>query len=188
MCIVDQEFEQDGWIMAKFLFTFLLSRSIKMQKEQGHYTAILTRQAWSIRDLLYGQKENFFLGEQCRNKSRVGARCAHLSCLGSQSKYRIRLILPSHGFSHGIKDLFHPTGTANRTVAATQMNATSSRAHTVVTIVFDQISKNQTGQETKKSSNINLVDLAGLCQTTFFCLMKYSCCYCCCCWFWCFIG
>ncbi|XP_020609741.1 kinesin-like protein KIF28P [Orbicella faveolata] len=52
-------------------------------------------------------------------------------------------------------------GTANRTVAATQMNATSSRAHTVVTIVFDQISKNATGQETKKSSNINLVDLAG---------------------------
>lgn len=52
-------------------------------------------------------------------------------------------------------------GTANRTVAATQMNATSSRAHTVVTIVFDQISKNQTGQETKKSSNVNLVDLAG---------------------------
>lgn len=41
------------------------------------------------------------------------------------------------------------------------MNATSSRAHTVVTIVFDQISKNATGQETKKSSNINLVDLAG---------------------------
>lgn len=46
------------------------------------------------------------------------------------------------------------------------MNATSSRAHTVVTIVFDQISKNQTGQETKKSSNINLVDLAGLYQKT----------------------
>ena len=80
----------------------------------------------------------------------------------------MRLILLSHGFSHIIKDFFHPTGTANRTVAATQMNATSSRAHTVVTIVFDQISKNQTGQETKKSSNINLVDLAGLCQTTFF--------------------
>ena len=57
---------------------------------------------------------------------------------------------------------FQILGTANRTVAATQMNATSSRAHTVVTIVFDQISKNATGQETKKSSNINLVDLAGL--------------------------
>ncbi|XP_071958666.1 kinesin-like protein KIF28 [Antedon mediterranea] len=52
-------------------------------------------------------------------------------------------------------------GTANRTVASTNMNATSSRAHTVVTIVFDQISKNESGQETKKSSVINLVDLAG---------------------------
>ena len=64
---------------------------------------------------------------------------------------------------------FQIIGTANRTVAATQMNATSSRAHTVVTIVFDQISKNATGQETKKSSNINLVDLAGLCT-----LLVYS--------------
>lgn len=52
-------------------------------------------------------------------------------------------------------------GTSNRTVAATQMNATSSRAHTVVTVTFDQISKNDSGQETKKSSTINLVDLAG---------------------------
>ena len=45
------------------------------------------------------------------------------------------------------------------------MNATSSRAHTVVTIVFDQIGKNESGQETKKSSNVNLVDLAGVYQT-----------------------
>jgi len=42
------------------------------------------------------------------------------------------------------------------------MNATSSRAHTVVTITFDQIMKNEAGQETKKSSSINLVDLAGM--------------------------
>ena len=52
------------------------------------------------------------------------------------------------------------TGTANRTVASTNMNATSSRAHTVVTIVFDQITKKE-GGETKKSSVMNLVDLAG---------------------------
>lgn len=52
-------------------------------------------------------------------------------------------------------------GTANRTVACTQMNATSSRAHTVVTIQFEQILKNELGKETKKSSVINLVDLAG---------------------------
>lgn len=43
------------------------------------------------------------------------------------------------------------------------MNATSSRAHTVVTITFDQIIKNtDSGQETKKSSVMNLVDLAGI--------------------------
>ncbi|ESO87895.1 hypothetical protein LOTGIDRAFT_127149 [Lottia gigantea] len=52
-------------------------------------------------------------------------------------------------------------GTAARTVASTNMNATSSRAHTVVTITFDQIIKDSIGSETKKSSTINLVDLAG---------------------------
>lgn len=41
------------------------------------------------------------------------------------------------------------------------MNATSSRAHTVVTITFDQIIKSESGSETKKSSVMNLVDLAG---------------------------
>ena len=40
------------------------------------------------------------------------------------------------------------------------MNATSSRAHTVVTITFDQI-LNIENSETRKSSVINLVDLAG---------------------------
>ncbi|XP_065828144.1 kinesin-like protein KIF28 [Oscarella lobularis] len=52
-------------------------------------------------------------------------------------------------------------GTTNRTVASTNMNATSSRAHTVVTITFGQIGKNDAGQNTKKTSVINLVDLAG---------------------------
>jgi hypothetical protein len=40
------------------------------------------------------------------------------------------------------------------------MNATSSRAHTIVTIHFDQIIKTDKN-ETKKTSVINLVDLAG---------------------------
>mmetsp|Transcript_9491 Transcript_9491/g.18330 ORF Transcript_9491/g.18330 Transcript_9491/m.18330 type:complete len:1042 (+) Transcript_9491:1092-4217(+) len=54
-------------------------------------------------------------------------------------------------------------GTKNRTVAATQMNATSSRAHTVLTISFTQISYDPaTGQPlNRKQSDINLVDLAG---------------------------
>ncbi|XP_078581839.1 kinesin-like protein KIF28 isoform X1 [Branchiostoma floridae x Branchiostoma japonicum] len=52
-------------------------------------------------------------------------------------------------------------GTKNRTVAATNMNATSSRAHTIVGIKFTQKYQNAAGEETAKSSVINLVDLAG---------------------------
>ena len=33
------------------------SRSTKTQKKRSQYTSILTEQAWSIRDLLYGEKE-----------------------------------------------------------------------------------------------------------------------------------
>lgn len=52
-------------------------------------------------------------------------------------------------------------GTTNRTVASTNMNATSSRAHTIVGITFVQKFKNAAGEDTTKSAVINLVDLAG---------------------------
>ncbi|CAL2037683.1 unnamed protein product [Caenorhabditis brenneri] len=53
-------------------------------------------------------------------------------------------------------------GTKNRTIAATQMNATSSRAHTIVKITFNQKSSKQgAGGTSMKKSEINLVDLAG---------------------------
>ena len=52
-------------------------------------------------------------------------------------------------------------GTSNRTIASTNMNATSSRAHTIVTINLTQKYKNEAGKEMAKSSLINLVDLAG---------------------------
>jgi len=32
------------------------------KKERGQYPAILTEQAWSIKDLLYGFRGNFFAG------------------------------------------------------------------------------------------------------------------------------
>jgi kinesin family protein 1 len=51
-------------------------------------------------------------------------------------------------------------GTTNRTVASTNMNFTSSRAHTIATLTFDQIFNTDLGM-TKKSSIINLIDLAG---------------------------
>ncbi|KAK4299096.1 hypothetical protein Pmani_028601 [Petrolisthes manimaculis] len=52
-------------------------------------------------------------------------------------------------------------GTVNRTIASTNMNATSSRAHTIVSINFVQKFKNVAGQETAKQAVVNLVDLAG---------------------------
>ncbi|CAG0889477.1 unnamed protein product [Cyprideis torosa] len=52
-------------------------------------------------------------------------------------------------------------GTVNRTIASTNMNATSSRAHTIVGITFLQKFKNAAGEDTTKSSVVNLVDLAG---------------------------
>jgi len=51
-------------------------------------------------------------------------------------------------------------GTASRTVAATQMNATSSRAHTIMTISIKQIITEE-GRVRELRSDMNLVDLAG---------------------------
>ena len=58
-------------------------------------------------------------------------------------------------------DQFLAEGNRNRTIAATNMNATSSRAHTIFFILFQQKSPNAAGQMMTKSSQIALVDLAG---------------------------
>merc|ERR1740138_214866 len=50
--------------------------------------------------------------------------------------------------------------TQHRTIGSTKMNATSSRAHTVLIIEFKQVEKIE-GKDTTKLSMINLVDLAG---------------------------
>uniref|UniRef100_A0A8C2ZXS8 Kinesin family member 1C n=1 Tax=Cyclopterus lumpus TaxID=8103 RepID=A0A8C2ZXS8_CYCLU len=60
-----------------------------------------------------------------------------------------------------IRDLMD-AGNKARTVAATNMNETSSRSHAVFTIVFTQQRRDQmTGLDTEKVSKISLVDLAG---------------------------
>lgn len=51
-------------------------------------------------------------------------------------------------------------GDGNRTIGATQMNATSSRSHTVVTLKFEKVTK-VGGKEGILSATINIVDLAG---------------------------
>ena len=57
------------------------------KKERGHYQAILTEKAWSMKDLLYLQKINF---------SQKRARWAHL-------KLPFRTQVPTREFSHIIK-------------------------------------------------------------------------------------
>jgi kinesin family protein 1 len=54
-------------------------------------------------------------------------------------------------------------GTKRRTIASTNMNSTSSRAHTVVAISFTQLEKDGKGpgKDRQMTSKINLVDLAG---------------------------
>ena len=78
-----------------FLWTETKSRSIKTQKkERGQYPAILTEQAWSIKDLLYGftfklklQQQSktgnetallgkkFFIAGRCKIQCNFGLAC-----------------------------------------------------------------------------------------------------------------
>lgn len=51
-------------------------------------------------------------------------------------------------------------GSKNRSIAATEMNASSSRAHTIISIEFKQRETIQ-GKKREKLSVIYLVDLAG---------------------------
>jgi hypothetical protein len=60
----------------------------------------------------------------------------------------------------GIEKLIEQ-GNANKTIAETKMNATSSRAHTIVELVFKQTFKNEKGNLMQRQSIINLIDLAG---------------------------
>lgn len=70
-------------------------------------------------------------------------------------------LLIKNNINVNINKYIKDEGTSNRTIASTNMNATSSRAHTIVTINLVQKYKNEAGKELAKSSLINLVDLAG---------------------------
>ena len=59
----------------------------------------MTERAYSIKDLLYGRKENFFL----EGATREIPSWSYLACSGSQSERRIRPILPARRFSRVIK-------------------------------------------------------------------------------------
>lgn len=68
--------------------------------------------------------------------------------------------LPVHSYDEIERQIAY--GTTNRTIGATKMNETSSRAHTVTTISFKQTYYDKMGKPlNQKKSDINLVDLAG---------------------------
>ena len=73
-------FGQDGWILAKFFFcVFMDWDEVEVhkhwKKERGQYLAILTEQAWSIKDLLYDLKHQKMIFDLVgpSEKSRVGS-------------------------------------------------------------------------------------------------------------------
>ena len=86
------------------------------QYQRGQYPAILTEQAWSIKDLLYGKKTPKH--DLCTCGTKPVSRTGKMACRsGSQSQREIRFILPAHGAKHIIKQvitlymyLLHHTG------------------------------------------------------------------------------
>eukprot|EP00931_Biecheleriopsis_adriatica_P076794 TRINITY_DN5046_c0_g1_i1.p1 TRINITY_DN5046_c0_g1~~TRINITY_DN5046_c0_g1_i1.p1 ORF type:complete len:1104 (-),score=351.24 TRINITY_DN5046_c0_g1_i1:229-3540(-) len=99
-----------------------------------------------VQDLLVPPKDRPKKGLDIRESSQLGIYIAGVSRRPVDSYVSIEAVVEE--------------GTMNRTVGSTLMNATSSRAHTVLTIEFKQVSE-AGGQQGQKLSLINLVDLAG---------------------------
>eukprot|EP01102_Stenamoeba_stenopodia_P004878 TRINITY_DN1532_c0_g2_i1.p1 TRINITY_DN1532_c0_g2~~TRINITY_DN1532_c0_g2_i1.p1 ORF type:complete len:1861 (+),score=489.46 TRINITY_DN1532_c0_g2_i1:320-5902(+) len=101
----------------------------------------------SVKDLL-DPKKNSKGGLKVRNHPITGPYVEDLTRAAVQSYKEIEEIMDE--------------GSKARTVAATNMNATSSRSHAVFTIVFTQSKYDpDTQMMSEKVSKINLVDLAG---------------------------
>lgn len=99
-----------------------------------------------VQDLLVPPKDRPKKGLEIRESQQLGIYIAGVSRRPVDSYASIEAVVEE--------------GTENRTVGATLMNATSSRAHTVLTIEFKQVYQ-AAGQQGQKLSLINLVDLAG---------------------------
>jgi kinesin family member 13 len=76
-------------------------------------------------------------------------------------KYLFILKQPIHVCDYATIKKLIERGNANKTIAETKMNATSSRSHTIVELKFKQLFKNKAGSLMQRSSTISLVDLAG---------------------------
>ena len=86
--VIDQTWGQDGWILAKFFFCmFMYQDEVEVhkhaKKERGQHPAIMTEQAWSMKDLLLGIKRQNMINFPCGTKpvsvanysARFGSSC-----------------------------------------------------------------------------------------------------------------
>ena len=116
----------------------------------------------NVRDLLVSNGKKSTLKVRQHPKRGFYGRTSDL-----QTFYLINFLFPADGLKEVIVTTYEDIskrmeeGNVNRTIASTNMNATSSRAHTIVGIKFTQKSKNEAGKEMEKRSLINIVDLAG---------------------------
>ena len=97
--VIDQAWDQDALILAKFFFAFLLnptsSRSIKRQEKTRPISSHLDQTCLvNKRLIVWPERKIFSCGNNAGNPER--ARCVRS---GSQSERRIRSILPARGFS-----------------------------------------------------------------------------------------
>ncbi|XP_041925345.1 kinesin-like protein KIF1C isoform X1 [Alosa sapidissima] len=91
-------------------------------------------------------------------KSKGALRVREHPIMGPYVEDLSKLAVTSYSDIHDLMDC----GNKARTVAATNMNETSSRSHAVFTIVFTQHRRDQlTNLDTEKVSKVSLVDLAG---------------------------
>ncbi|GAM28391.1 hypothetical protein SAMD00019534_115670 [Acytostelium subglobosum LB1] len=101
-----------------------------------------------VKDLLNPKNNKSAGGLKVRNNPSTGPYVEDLSKLAVKSFQEIEMLMDE--------------GTKARTVASTNMNATSSRSHAVFTIVFTQSKVDKTrGITVDRVSKISLVDLAG---------------------------
>ncbi|XP_028968277.1 kinesin-like protein unc-104 [Galendromus occidentalis] len=103
---------------------------------------------------IYCERVRDLLNPQNKNNLRVREH----PLLGPYVEDLSKLVVTSYEDINNLMD----EGNKARTVAATNMNETSSRSHAVFTIMFTQRRHDkQTGLDTEKVSKISLVDLAG---------------------------
>ena len=94
--------KMSGYWISSFLRAYGPRRSqgrwtSKKKNKRGQYPAMLTEQAWSIKDSLYGFWGNFSCGTQQGSSER--ARKLQPARSGSQSQRRIWFVLPVRGAS-----------------------------------------------------------------------------------------